>query len=83
MVAVETCCDPEPEEHDPGRLMSIQDLTSDDPIHTPWTSDTINIAITDSLLAVVSADGTLQLGSLETGSYRAFEIDAIVVDVGL
>ena len=49
----------------------------------PAEDDAVDVAINDGVLAVVSADGSLKVGDLETGSLRPFEIDGTVVTVGL
>ena len=80
ILAVETCCHPDFQAR--GGLIWIHGLSDTVVSHRP-EDGAVNIAIDGRLLAVVSTDGTLEVGSQEAGSLRPFEIDGTVVDVGL
>jgi hypothetical protein len=78
ILAVQTCCITDPPARRGGLIWVVGSIAFDRP-----EDDAVNIAINGGILAVVSTDGTLEVGSQEAGSLRPFAIDGTVVDVGL
>jgi hypothetical protein len=81
ILAVEICCYPDFEKR--GALIRINVDAARPTTSSPVEDDAVNIASDGGILAVVSADGSLEVGDQEADSLRPFEIDGTVVDVGL